>query len=150
MNYSYPQETLQEIPGEITIAISISGCNLDCKNCHSKETHDLEFGEFLTTTVIDNLINKYTTCFLFYGGEWLLDELEFFIDYVKTKNIKVALYTGRNLSFFSEEFIHKLDFIKVGPYIELKGNLRSKNTNQIFYEIKDKILINKTYLFKER
>ena len=44
MFYSYPQEVLQEVPGEISLALSISGCPLRCKGCHSTETYKTDFG----------------------------------------------------------------------------------------------------------
>jgi len=45
LRYSYPQEVFQEIHGELTLALSISGCNLHCKGCHSSETWDQIMGQ---------------------------------------------------------------------------------------------------------
>lgn len=147
--YSYPQQTFQEVPGEISLALSVSGCNLKCKGCHSSETFSPTFGSELTTDELDNLLKKFrhTSCVLFYGGEWDLSYLTILVDHVKKNGIKCCLYTGKNLSFFPDSFIHKLDFIKVGAYIEKKGNLQSPTTNQKFYEITEGVLLDKTHYF---
>jgi anaerobic ribonucleoside-triphosphate reductase activating protein len=72
MRFSYPQIYLQEVPGEISLGISISGCQINCKGCHSKETWNPTFGTELNIQTIDDLItkNKRISCILFYGGEW--------------------------------------------------------------------------------
>lgn len=137
MYFSYPQVVLQEVPDEISLALSISGCPLNCKGCHSSETFDPKFGEELSLSKLAQMIDhqKYITCVLFYGGEWLIEELEVFIDYVKSRNLKVCLFTGRNLEYFSVEFLSKLDFIKVGRYKENLGGLKSEQTNQKFIKL---------------
>lgn len=147
MKYSNPQIVLQEVPNEISLALSISGCALKCKGCHSKETWDKDFGKSLSLEVLQNLIdkNKYISCILFYGGEWELDTLTTFIDLIKKSDLKVALYSGQELSYFPKEFIKKLDYLKVGKYIKDLGGLSSKRTNQIFYEINNGELLQKTF-----
>ncbi len=59
------------------------------------------------------------------------------IETVKNKGLKVALYSGFELSFFSKDFLSKIDFIKVGAYKKDLGGLSSKDTNQRFYILKD-------------
>jgi anaerobic ribonucleoside-triphosphate reductase activating protein len=137
MYFSYPQVVLQEVPGEISLALSISGCTLNCKGCHSSETFDPKFGEELSLSKLAQMIDrqKHITCVLFYGGEWLIEELEVFIDYVKSRNLKTCLFTGRELAYFSDEFLNKLDFIKVGRYKENLGGLKSEQTNQRFIKL---------------
>lgn len=147
MKFSYPQIYLQEIPGEISLGISISGCNINCKGCHSKETWDKNFGEELTIDKIDSLLkkNKYVTCFLFYGGEWDKDLL-MFLNYIKSKGLKTALYSGvKELDF---NLIEYLDYYKIGPYIEELGGLSSVNTNQRLYKIDSDVTdITKSFIF---
>lgn len=147
MKFSYPQIYLQEIPGEISLGISISGCNINCKGCHSKETWNKNFGEELTFDKIDNLLkkNKYATCFLFYGGEWDND-LSMFLNYIKSKGLKTALYSGVKEVDFN--LIEHLDYYKIGPYIEELGGLNSINTNQRLYKIDNEITdITKSFIF---
>lgn len=150
MNYSYDQEVYQEVPGQISLALSISGCPINCKGCHSSETHSLSFGIELTENEFNRLLNKYkhTTCVLFYGGEWNIVELLKYIKIAKNRNLKVALYSGYNLSFFNKDFLFLLDYIKVGKYIEEKGGLSNPNTNQKFYSLKDGEII-KEILFHQ-
>lgn len=114
------------------MALSISGCPLNCKGCHSKETFDVNFGEKLDINTLDELINKHKhiSCVLFYGGEWLIDELTIFIKHVKSRGLKVCLYTGRDLDYFNSTFLKELDYIKVGRYIEKLGGLENPKTNQ--------------------
>ncbi len=139
MFYSYPQETLQEVPGEISLALSISGCPLRCKGCHSTDSYKKDFGNELTTTELERLLKKFkhSSCVLFYGGEWDISTLLTMIETVKNKGLKVALYSGFELSFFSKDFLSKIDFIKVGAYKKDLGGLNSKDTNQRFYILKD-------------
>jgi len=137
MKYSYPQIVFQEVPDEISLALSISGCNIHCKGCHSEETWNPNFGKNLDKEELLRLIeeNDGVSCVLFYGGEWETEKLIKLIKIVKSKNLKVALYTGRELNYFTNDFLQLLDYIKVGPYIEKLGPLNSKTTNQTFIKL---------------
>lgn len=134
MKFSYPQIYLQEIPDEICLGISISGCKINCKNCHSKETWDESFGEDLTLETLETLIlkNKYISCILFFGGEWDKN-LPFFLMKAKDLGLKTALYSGEES--MRENLIQYLDYYKVGPYIQELGGLNSNITNQKIYKI---------------
>lgn len=145
MYYSYPQIYLQEVPGEISLGLSISGCNIKCKGCHSTETWDPTFGEHLSPEVFEELLSKHKhiTCVLFYGGEWD-DELVTFLKQAKMKGFKTALYSG--LDYMIDEYVPYLDYYKIGPYIESRKGLNNPTTNQILYEIKaNKDIIDITY-----
>lgn len=134
MKYAYPQIVLQEVPGEISLAISISGCPLRCSGCHSKETYDANFGNELTVEILDKLINRHISCVLFYGGEWEKEKLIEFLKYIQfEKGIKTCLYTGLNLCEVETEILDNLDYIKTGRYIKTLGGIGEKNTNQRFY-----------------
>lgn len=135
MYYSYPQIVLQEVPGEISLALSISGCPLRCNGCHSTETYNLKFGKELTEDELDGLLkkHKHISCVLFYGGEWEITTLTKYLKKIQAIGLKTALYTGFELSFFSNEFLKNLNFIKTGQYREKLGGLGKENTNQKFY-----------------
>jgi len=155
MRYSYPQVVFQEVPDEISLALSISGCDLKCPGCHSQETWDPQFGDPLTDEELRRLIkrNKFISCVLFYGGEWNIEELEHKIDLIRKEfpNLKIALYTGRGLNFFNKDFLKKIDYIKVGPYVEKLGPLHSPTTNQRFYVLKNgEIIEDRTSWFYDR
>ena len=59
--------TTQDVPDELALAISLSGCPIHCQGCHSAFTWDPLFGELLTDEMFRNIIvkNKYTSCMLF-------------------------------------------------------------------------------------
>lgn len=149
MFYSYPQEVLQEVPGEISLALSISGCPLRCKGCHSTETYNEEFGTELTIEEMNRLLmkHKHISCVLFYGGEWEINYLIKLIGIIKEKGLKVALYSGFELDFFSKSFLNKLNYIKVGSYNSELGGLSSPTTNQKFYLNINNELVDKTKMF---
>ncbi len=132
--------TTQDVLDEIALAISLSGCPLRCKNCHNAFTWNPRFGVLLTDELLEELIakNKYISCVLFYGGEWQLERLLELISIVKKHGLSVCLYTGlmlEEIKLSKKELLSVLDYIKVGRYIEEKGGLNKKGTNQRFYRI---------------
>ena len=134
------QITTQDVLDEISLAISLSGCPLHCKGCHSSFTWDPKFGEILTDEKMENLIlkNKYISCILFYGGEWQIERLLELIQIAKKHDLKVCLYTGlmlEEVKLTKPQLLNVLDYIKVGRWIEEKGGLNKKTTNQRFYKI---------------
>ena len=138
--FSDNQITTQDVLDEISLAISVSGCPLHCKGCHSSFTWDPKFGEELTNDKLEQLIkkNKYISCVLFYGGEWQMNRLMELIGIVKNNGLKVCLYTGLMLEEVVKtkmELLSALDYIKVGRWIEEKGGLNKKTTNQRFYKV---------------
>ena len=131
--------TTQDVPDELALAISLSGCPIHCKGCHSAFTWNPFFGELLTDDMFRNIIkkNQYASCVLFYGGEWQLERLLELIDIAKEYNLKVCLYTGLELEKVDKKLINSLDYLKVGPYIEQLGGLNKKTTNQKMYKIEN-------------
>jgi len=138
--YSYPQVVLQEVPDEISLALSMSGCGLHCKGCHSQETWKSTFGEPLTVVELNRLLrkHKHITCVLFYGGEWQPKELIRLLKIVKDRGLNTCLYTGLNYEEVPKEIIGYLDYIKVGRYVEELGGLDSPTTNQRFIDLRKK------------
>lgn len=141
--------TTQDVPDELALAISLSGCPIHCKGCHSAFTWDPFFGELLTDDMFRNIIkkNKYASCVLFYGGEWQLERLLELIEIAKEYRLKVCLYTGLELEKVDKKLINSLDYLKVGPYIEQLGGLNKKTTNQKMYKIENGKLIDITNKF---
>ena len=141
--------TTQDVPDELALAISLSGCPIHCKGCHSAFTWDPFFGELLTDDMFRNIIkkNKYASCVLFYGGEWQLERLLELIEIAKEYRLKVCLYTGLELEKVDKKLIDVLDYLKVGPYIEQLGGLNKKTTNQKMYKIENGKLIDITNKF---
>lgn len=140
---------LQEVPNEISLCISICGCPLRCKGCHSpflwKENNGAEF----TAELLQKLITRYEgmiTCVLFMGGEWHAHELITMMDICKNHHLKTCLYTGQDYVHFG--LLKKLDYIKTGPWISNLGGLDTETTNQKFREVRSGKNLN--YLFKKR
>ena len=126
----------QEIPDQITLAFNISGCPNHCFGCHSPWLWKDE-GVPLDEHFLSLLIDKYSsgiTCVCFMGGDQAPEYINDLAAYLKKhfNHLKTAWYSG------SEEIpacisIENFDFIKIGPYIEEYGGLRSATTNQKLY-----------------
>jgi anaerobic ribonucleoside-triphosphate reductase activating protein len=133
--YSY-DIVCQEIPDEISLAVNISCCPNRCPGCHSPWLWE-EAGEEMTEDMLTSLISGYSaaiTCFCFMGGDAEPSEVEKISRWIKSRwpHIKTAWYSGR--AELPEGFdVKVLDYLKLGPYIEELGGLKSPNTNQIFY-----------------
>lgn len=145
--FSHPQIVLQEVPNEISLALSISGCSLKCEGCHSAFTWKKNYGLELTNDVFIELLNKnqHISCVLFYGGEWKENRLLELIAIAKDYNKKVCLYTGLEMNKVSESLKNAVDYLKTGRYIKNRGGLNNKNTNQRFYNMKKNIDITNVF-----
>ena len=78
----------QEVPGEVTLALNISGCPCHCKGCHSPHLWE-DTGEPLTTDLLDDLIARYAgliTCVAFMGGDQDPAEVLRLAEYVKSSS----------------------------------------------------------------
>lgn len=135
LKYLYCKEIFKEIPGEITLGISITGCTIRCVGCHSKELWK-DHGNALTKETINELLEQHSgvSCLLLFGGEHdipgLIDILKFTHGRVRT-----AWYCG--LDSIPKEHIHileYLDYVKIGRYDAKLGGLDSPATNQRIYQ----------------
>ena len=135
--YSY-DIVCQEIPDEISLAVNISCCPNRCPGCHSPWLWE-DAGEPLTEDFLSALIGKYSaaiTCFCFMGGDADTIEVERLAKWIKTHypHLKTAWYSGSEK--IADGFdLAVLDFIKVGPYKQELGGLKSPKTNQALYKI---------------
>lgn len=126
-----------EVPEEITLCINISGCPIHCKGCHSPHLWQ-DIGIELKPVVLSDLIakNQGITCIAFMGGDADPMGIETLAKWVKDNTeLKVCWYSGIKSALdipFSYDYF---DYIKVGPYMEEKGGLNSKTTNQKFYKV---------------
>jgi len=136
MNYSSVQIVLQEVPNEISLCFSICGCVLKCKGCHSPFLWKESNGAILDEIIFKYYLQKYDgliSCVLFMGGEWHEDELTGHFKTAKKFGLKTCLYTGSNA--ISDELKKELTYLKTGPWIQERGGLTSKTTNQLFIEV---------------
>lgn len=152
LKYTNYDIVFQEVPGEVTLAINISGCPNRCVGCHTPLLRE-DVGENLTQAVVAELMQRYIsaiTCVCFMGGDNCTDEVCSLAAFVKQQSegrIKSAWYSGRQ-SFPPTCFIEAFDFIKLGPYIEELGGLKSVDTNQRFYRIKSGQMVDMTTSFQ--
>lgn len=148
LKYVDTKIVFQEIPDEITLAINISNCPCQCKGCHSSYLAE-DIGEGLTLDKIYKLIdnNEGITCICFMGGDSSPKEIDMFARCIKDLyDIKVAWYSGRQELSNSIDLFN-FDYIKLGPYKEEFGPLNSKTTNQRFYKVSGRELVDITSKF---
>ena len=126
----------QEIPDEVTLAINISNCPCHCPGCHSRYLWD-DIGMPLDTDAIDAFVERYgddITCLSFMGGDVDPVGVNQLAQYIHETypQFKVAWYSGR-LRVSSAVNKADFDYLKVGPYIQHLGALKSPTTNQRLY-----------------
>ena len=131
LRYLYCKEVFQEIPDEISLGISISGCQIRCRGCHSRELWE-NSGIPLTSHELDRLIGKHNgiTCVLFMGGEHDVDTLIELLEGVPD-SLKKAWYCGYDIIPRGDvRILTHLDYVKLGHYDMELGGLDSPSTNQ--------------------
>ena len=143
-----PQICFQEVPDEVSLAFTITGCPLRCQGCHSQDTWDPETGIQLNNDNFQHYLTRYqglVSCVLFFGGEWnpaaLLDKLSL----AKKHGLKTCLYTGKTK--VSQHLIAQLDYLKTGAWRPNQGGLEKEKTNQRFIELATGNLLN--FKFRE-
>lgn len=142
LKYLFKSIIFSEIPEEITLGISISGCQIHCKGCHSRELWE-DKGTQLTRRNLEELIlsNDGITCLLLLGGEHDIDSLINLFYYVSVTfpKIKTAWYCGLDMiPKDKKEILDYLDYVKIGHYDEELGGLTSPKTNQRLYKLSHK------------
>ena len=136
LKYANYDIVFQEVPNEMSLAVSISGCTLRCVGCHSRYLWE-DKGEVLSIFAIEQLLKLEdgVTCLLLMGGEHDIDALvEIFMHF--HRKIKTAWYCG--LDMIPKDklgIVQYLDFLKVGHFDMELGGLSSPTTNQRLYKI---------------
>lgn len=136
LKYLYKQEVFKEVPGEITLGISLTGCQIHCKGCHSRELWE-DKGTLLTIDELDELMKEHRglTCLLLLGGEHDIDALTELFMWAH-KRVRTAWYCGLDMIPKSKLGIKQyLDYYKLGHYDMDLGGLDSPTTNQRLYKI---------------
>lgn len=136
LKYVNTDVVFQEIPNETTLVINISNCPCHCKGCHSAYLAE-DIGDHLDLRALMRLIdkNKGITCVAFMGGDSDPQSINMLASIIKTKGLLTAWYSGRQELTKGIE-LKNFNFIKLGPYIEELGGLKSPTTNQRLYEVK--------------
>ncbi|RTR32210.1 anaerobic ribonucleoside-triphosphate reductase activating protein [Shewanella atlantica] len=141
------QVVMQEVPGEISLLFSITGCDVGCKGCHSTELWNEEYGEPLNEERYKVYLKQYqgyVSCILFFGGEWQPKKLSEYLVLAKKMGFKTCLYTGREQ--VGREIRAQLDFLKTGEFDYQVGGLDSPDTNQKFYDLAQNKIINYKFI----
>ncbi|WNC70058.1 anaerobic ribonucleoside-triphosphate reductase activating protein [Thalassotalea nanhaiensis] len=144
-----PTIVFQEVPNEISLCFSITGCQVGCKGCHSTELWNKNSGEPLTNTKFQHWINKYQTLIstvLFMGGEWQKEHLIEKLIWAKQQGLKTCLYTGEN--FVDDEISKHLSYVKIGKWDPSKGGLNNPDTNQKFIDLATGNTLNHLFIKK--
>lgn len=149
LKYVDTKVVFQEVPNEITLAINISGCPCNCRGCHSSYLAE-DIGKPLNLDNLTKLIksNKGITCVAFMGGDASPATVDAYAGIIKYRypNLKVAWYSGRQ-ELSKDIELSNFNFIKLGPYKEEFGPLNSRTTNQRFYKVNGKELVDITSKF---
>ena len=148
LKYLNTQVTFAEVPDEITLCINITGCKNGCKNCHSSYLAQ-DIGTELTFSELRRLIkhNSGISCIAFMGGDSEPKRIDALASFVTNHyQLKVAWYSGRQ-ELSKEIDLQNFDAIKLGSYKEEFGPLNSRTTNQRFYKVNGKELVDITSKF---
>lgn len=149
LKYLNTQVTFAEVPDEITLCINITGCKNGCKNCHSSYLAQ-DIGTELTFNEVRKLIKKNSgiSCIVLMGGDAEPDKINTLASFIINHygSIKVAWYSGRQ-ELNNNIDLCNFDYIKLGPYKEEFGPLNSRTTNQRFYKVNGKELVDITNKF---
>ncbi|MBP5381291.1 MAG: anaerobic ribonucleoside-triphosphate reductase activating protein [Bacteroidaceae bacterium] len=131
------KEVFAEIPDEITLAISISGCPIRCKGCHSKYLWE-DVGDELTVEVLSQMLESHVgvTCVCFMGGDNDPAEVNRLAAWTKQHSgMNIAWYSGRD-EIADEIELCNFDYLKIGRYDAERGPLNTKGTNQILWRVR--------------
>lgn len=138
-----PQILFQEVPDEVSLGFTVTGCSLMCKGCHSTDTWSRYAGAPLSKDLFITYLKQYAdfvSCVIFFGGEWQQGKLIEMLDIAHTFKLKTCLYTG--LVQVPQEIRKRLTFLKTGPWIKELGGLHKITTNQKFIEVSSDNLLN--------
>jgi anaerobic ribonucleoside-triphosphate reductase activating protein len=138
LKYWNCKEVFREIPEEISLGISISGCQIRCRGCHSRELWE-DKGTELTILELSKLIEEHKgiTCVLLMGGEHDIPALKMLFSSIRfTHGLRAAWYCGLDMLPKKHQDIPEyVDYLKIGHYDMELGGLDSPTTNQRLYKI---------------
>jgi anaerobic ribonucleoside-triphosphate reductase activating protein len=136
LRFAAEQIVWQEVPGEVSLAFTVSGCPLRCRGCHSSAARNPKAGLWLSEDYFCARLNQYRgliSCVLFLGGEWQPDALIKLLVMARAQNLRTCLYTG--FEAVDPRLLQHLTYLKTGPWIAELGGLDSPITNQRFVNL---------------
>ncbi|GAA0859294.1 anaerobic ribonucleoside-triphosphate reductase activating protein [Aliiglaciecola litoralis] len=147
LNFTAENIVFLEVPDEVSLAFTISGCNLRCKGCHSSESWDQNNGLALSQSYFLQRLQKYQgliSCVLFLGGEWQLSALLPLLKMAKSRQLHTCLYTGRD--DVSSTLKDQLTYLKTGRWQQEFGGLESPITNQRLIDLRTGDCLNHRFI----
>lgn len=126
-----------EVPDEVSLIYTVSGCPLLCPGCHSADLRNPDLGDRLEPEGFAETLDRYdglASCVCFLGGEWQPEALIELLKLARAKGLATCLYTGGE-SIDDAIAVH-LDYLKLGPYIAALGGLDQPGTNQRFLDLR--------------
>ncbi|GAA5484214.1 anaerobic ribonucleoside-triphosphate reductase activating protein [Haloferula sargassicola] len=126
-----------EVPDEVSLVYTISGCPLRCAGCHSADLRNPAAGEKIDVEKLSATLRRYrglASCVCFLGGEWQPEALIALLRAVRRQGLATCLYTGR--TSIDDRIAVELDYLKLGPWIAALGGLDSPTTNQRFLDLR--------------
>ena len=146
--YNY-DVVFQEIPDEVTLAVNLTGCPCHCPGCHSPHLWE-DTGPELDITLLRRIYAEYAgevTCICLMGGDADPAAVERLCAYIRQEmGLRSGWYSGRPDLPAGIDLQH-FDYVKTGPFVEALGGLKSPQTNQRLYRIKDGALEDITFRF---
>lgn len=143
LRYGAEQIVWQEVPGETSLAFTITGCPLRCKGCHSSAYRSPSTGEPLTQNYLQQRLRNYRgliSCVLFLGGEWQPELLVPLLQLVQTEALHTCLYSG--FETVHSSLLPHLTYLKTGAWDATRGGLDNPNTNQRLVDLRTQELLN--------
>ncbi|WDE10102.1 anaerobic ribonucleoside-triphosphate reductase activating protein [Thalassomonas haliotis] len=131
-----PTIVFQEVPGEISLCFSITGCKLGCHGCHSTELWNENNGEALSKQSFHHYLAQYAgllSCVVFFGGEWQAPQLIEKLKIARSLGLKTCLYSGQQHIDIS--ISEHLTYLKTGKWDPKRGGLDNPGTNQAFFDL---------------
>jgi len=126
-----------EVPDEISLIFTVSGCPLRCSGCHSADLRNPALGEPLCPSTLAGKLERYAglaTCVCFLGGEWMPVALIELLQLARSNGFSTCLYTG--LETINDAIAVHLDYLKLGPFVSARGGLDRPGTNQRFLDLR--------------
>ncbi len=138
LKYADYDIVFDEVPDEVTLAVSLSLCPNRCEGCHSPHLRE-NIGEELTLERLATLVRRYRsgiTCLCLMGGDGDTKSLEQLACTLRTAfpTLRLAWYSGRQQLPEGMD-VTVWDYVKLGPYMPKLGPLTSPTTNQRLYRI---------------
>ncbi len=147
LKFTAEQIVFQEVPGEVSLAFTISGCPLGCKGCHSSDSWNSNNGITLTPDYFCQQLQRYRgliSCVLFLGGEWQPAALLELLQIARTAKLNTCLYTG--LDDIAANLKAELSYLKTGRWQAELGGLDSPATNQRFIDLRTGNCLNHRFI----